>query len=148
MPVWNEEKYINKALSSILKQTFEDFEIIIVDDCSTDKTPEIIKKFKNHDSRIKCLKTPINSGTGYALNLGFSIATGQYQTWFAGDNWMNQDCLEELNNALDKNPNVIMAYGDCLVLKKNEFKYLKSCDFEKKTVRQNVSMGNFLLFRK
>ena len=61
MPVYNAEKYIAETIESILSQTFEDFEFIIVNDCSTDKTREIIEKYAKQDRRIRLINNEVNT---------------------------------------------------------------------------------------
>jgi glycosyltransferase involved in cell wall biosynthesis len=62
IPVYNREKYIKKAITSVLKQTLTDWKMIIIDDCSTDRTPDILKKINS--KKIKYVKLPKNQGTG------------------------------------------------------------------------------------
>lgn len=76
MPVYNSELYIKEAIDSILNQTFSDFEFIIIDDASTDKSVEIIKSYT--DSRIKLIVKPQNLGYTNSLNYGLKIAKGEY----------------------------------------------------------------------
>ncbi|MFZ5437830.1 MAG: glycosyltransferase family 2 protein [Patescibacteria group bacterium] len=76
MPVYNSEKYLSEAIESILDQTFENFEFIIVDDGSTDNSLKIINQYQ--DSRIKVIKHKINKGLIYSLNEGFKEASGKY----------------------------------------------------------------------
>ena len=76
MAVYNSEKYLSKAIESILEQSFTDFEFIIINDDSTDKSEEIIKSYK--DSRIKFLENESNMGHTYCLNRGISVVVGEY----------------------------------------------------------------------
>ncbi|HOJ48978.1 MAG TPA: glycosyltransferase family 2 protein, partial [Bacillota bacterium] len=62
MPAYNASKYIGQAIESVLNQTYVNFELIVIDDCSTDNTYDIIKKYSETDSRIKVVKNKINSG--------------------------------------------------------------------------------------
>ena len=109
MPTYNQDKYIKEAIDSILNQTFKDFELIIVNDGSTDDTENIIKTY--NDKRIIYLEKE-NGGTGSALNLGFSIARGKYETWFASDNVLYLNGLEELNKYLDESNNIDYVYAN------------------------------------
>jgi len=110
MPTYNQEKFIKQAIDSILAQTHMDFELIIVDDGSTDHTSAIIETYS--DPRIKKIRKP-NGGTGDALNLGFSYATGKYETWFASDNVLYQTAFERLAGFLDRMPHVDYVYANC-----------------------------------
>jgi glycosyltransferase involved in cell wall biosynthesis len=76
MPVFNGERFIADSIMSILNQTFNDFELIIVDDCSTDNTVSIIKEIK--DGRIRYVRNFANSGPAISRNVGNSMARGKY----------------------------------------------------------------------
>ena len=91
LPVFNEEKYIKKAIESVLNQTFGDFELIIVNDGSTDNTLNIINQF--NDSRIKLITQP-NQGPGASRNSALKIACGDYVMFLDGDDWYCHDALE------------------------------------------------------
>ena len=67
-PVYNSEKYLEDCLNSILNQTFKDFELIIIDDCSTDNSKKIVEKFLKEDSRIKLIENKENLSYGISLN--------------------------------------------------------------------------------
>jgi glycosyltransferase involved in cell wall biosynthesis len=149
VPVWNEEKYLEESLESIRRQTFEDFEVIVVDDCSKDRSPKIIKFFETLDPRFKKIKTPLNSGTGEALNLAFEQVRGEYQTWVSGDSWVTPDFLKTLVVALDEAPDVVMVYSDWLIL--NEIDKttvpVPAPEFDKKKLQQECLVGPCWLFR-
>jgi glycosyltransferase involved in cell wall biosynthesis len=83
MPVYNCELYVKTAVESILNQSYIDFELLIIDDASTDATVSIIKKFD--DSRIQLIKKPVNSGYTNSLNFGLKIAKGKYIARMDGD---------------------------------------------------------------
>jgi glycosyltransferase involved in cell wall biosynthesis len=85
VPIWNEENFLEESLESIRTQTFENFEVIMVDDCSIDRSKKIMNSYETIDPRFKSTKTDKNSGTGTALNAGFALAKGEYQTWLSGD---------------------------------------------------------------
>ncbi|MHB1148702.1 MAG: glycosyltransferase family 2 protein, partial [Lutibacter sp.] len=76
LPVFNCANYIEEAINSILNQTFKDFELIIIDDASTDNTLIVIQKFT--DARIKIITKEQNLGLVHSLNFGFEIAQGKY----------------------------------------------------------------------
>jgi len=77
MPVYNAEAYLREAIESILNQTFTDFEFIIVDDCSTDKSYEIIQEYSMIDKRIVVLRNDVNLGLSKTLNKAIKIAKGK-----------------------------------------------------------------------
>lgn len=78
MAAYNTERYIEQAIKSILKQSFNDFEIIVVDDASTDKTAEVIAKLAKEDSRIKLIRNKKNLGLTKNLNIALKKAKGEY----------------------------------------------------------------------
>lgn len=94
LPVYNGKKFISDAINSILKQTHENFELIIVNDCSTDSTSVIISKFATLDSRIKIITNPINKKLPASLNIGHQCATGDYITWTSDDNLYKPNAFE------------------------------------------------------
>ncbi len=78
MPVYNGARYLEEALASIAAQTFTDFELVIVDDGSTDATPEILARWAARDPRIRLVRRPDNGGVARALNDGLAVARGEY----------------------------------------------------------------------
>ena len=72
MPAYNAEKTIESAIESVLRQTFTDFELIVINDCSKDKTGEIIRTFAEKDSRVAVIENEKNSGVSYSRNTGIA----------------------------------------------------------------------------
>ena len=91
IPVYNTEDYLHVCLNSILKQSYGDFEIICVDDASTDSSLEILEYFTKKDSRIKILKNDSNRGQGFSRNRGLDVAEGKYIFFLDSDDWINAD---------------------------------------------------------
>lgn len=100
MPVWNGARYLNEAVQSILDQNFKDFELIIVDDASTDETSEILKNLSEIDSRITVIRNEKNIQLPASLNVGFRHSKGFWLTWTSDDNIMEKDCLEILTESV------------------------------------------------
>ena len=100
LAAYNEEKYIKKAIESVLNQTLDDFELIIVDDGSTDATSKIINSFD--DLRIKTI-FQTNLGPGASRNNALDIASGDYVTFLDGDDWYGDDLLEIAYGEASKN---------------------------------------------
>lgn len=96
LPTYNGAKYICEAIESILSQTYTKWELIIVDDCSTDKTLQIINTYAQNESRIKILHHEKNSKLPGALNTGFSISKGRLLTWTSDDNRFLPNALETM----------------------------------------------------
>jgi glycosyltransferase involved in cell wall biosynthesis len=100
LPVWNGERYLAEAIESILGQTFADFELIIVNDCSTDGSLALAQRFAAKDPRVVIVDNPQNLKLPASLNRGFEVATGRYFTWTSDDNRLLPDCLQVLYDGL------------------------------------------------
>ena len=96
VPVYNVEKYINKALDSILNQTYNNFEVIIVNDGSTDNSQKIIDKYTKLDKRFKSYKKE-NGGLSSTRNFGIKYTTGDYLLFIDSDDYIEKDYLEQAN---------------------------------------------------
>lgn len=105
-PCYNSAAYINEAIKSVLKQTYTNFELILVNDGSTDKTEELILSFK--DKRIRYFKQP-NKGQCVASNFGLSAANGDYIKFFDADDLMNEVHLEEQLKRIDGREDVLAS---------------------------------------
>lgn len=91
VPVYNMEKYLKRCVDSILEQTYENLEIILVDDCSSDKSAEIIENYKKADDRVKSIRHEKNSGLFQARITGSEIATGKYIAFVDSDDYISVD---------------------------------------------------------
>lgn len=111
MPAYNAEKYIGEAIESILNQTFKDFEFIIIDDYSTDKTWEIIQDYAKKDSRIIAFKNEKNSGIAGNRNKLKKLAKGIYIVWQDADDISINTRIEKQVQYMDQNPEVGICGG-------------------------------------
>ena len=111
MPAYNAEKYITEAIESILNQTFKDFEFIIIDDASTDKTWNIINKFKNKDSRIMAIRNAKNLYIAGNRNKTLSFAKGKYVVWQDADDISYNYRLEKQVEFMENNQDVGICGG-------------------------------------
>jgi glycosyltransferase involved in cell wall biosynthesis len=116
MPAFNAAKYISEAIQSVLGQTFTDFELLIINDGSTDNTLEIIKKFT--DKRIR-INTQESKGVSIALNNGLHAARGIYIARFDADDVCMNKRLERQVRFLDVNPDYIIIGSDAEYIKEN-----------------------------
>lgn len=96
MPVYNGENEITSAVNSILRQSFEDWELIIVDDCSIDSTRQVAESIAVNDARIRIILQETNQGPGAAKNRGIAEAKGEYITFCDCDDWIELDMYEGL----------------------------------------------------
>lgn len=115
LPVYNGEEYLEQALQSCLNQTYGNFELIIVDDASTDNSLSIVKKFENKDNRIKVLLNETNLSLPGSLNVGHKIAKGEFVTWTSDDNILKPDFLSSLHKAITReNCDVVFSDYDII----------------------------------
>ena len=104
IPIFNGEKYLEAAIDSILKQTFNNYELLLIDDGSTDKTLKIISTYK--DKRIRLLKNDHNMGLAVTRNRGIDESKGEYIAWLDCDDISLPTRLEKQVTVLDENPDI------------------------------------------
>jgi len=98
VPVFNMEKYLAKCLDSLISQTLTDIEIVVVDDESTDASPEIIRGYESRDERIRVVHRK-NGGLSMARNSGLDVATGEYVGFVDADDWVEREMFERMYEA-------------------------------------------------
>ena len=108
VPVYNAEKYIRRAIESILSQTYTDYEFIIINDGSVDNTKNIILSFQ--DDRIVYLENKKNSGPGASRNKGIDKAKGEYIMFIDSDDYIEPNTLEDAFNAAKKYDADVVRY--------------------------------------
>ncbi len=111
LPVYNGADYISDSIKSIIAQTYSNWELIIVDDCSDDNTLKICTEFSAEDTRINVISNEQNLKLPNSLNIGFHNATGDYFTWTSDDNMYKQNAIKVLVDTLEYN-NAVMVYSD------------------------------------
>ena len=116
LPTYNGSKYLAKSIESCLSQTYSNFELIIVDDCSTDATPDIIKSFASKDSRIQYIRNEKNKKLPQSLNIGFEKARGEYFTWTSDDNYYANGAIEKMVATLQANPDRGLIYCNYTII--------------------------------
>ena len=109
MPSYNKEKYIGEAIESIIRQTFSDWELIIIDDCSTDHSVEVIRSYQ--DDRIRFYENSFNIGIAEIRNRGIALATGKYIALLDADDISLPERLEKEIAFLDEYPEVDVVFG-------------------------------------
>lgn len=112
VPVYNSSEYLKKCVESILNQTYENIELVLVDDGSTDSSRDIIEEFKNKDNRVKPVFIE-NNGVANARNVAVDNATGEYFIYVDSDDWIEQDYIEKLYNLIIKE-NADIVVGNCV----------------------------------
>lgn len=128
LPTYNGEEYISRAIQSIINQTYTNWELIIVNDCSVDSTPEIINNFSKQDSRIKIINNDKNMKLPTSLNRGFEKASGEYYTWTSDDNEYYPKAFEKMVHFLDVNQDFGMVYARTNVEKNHEIQSYIWCE--------------------
>lgn len=111
MPVYNAEFYLNQGILSCLNQSYQNIELILIDDGSTDKSIEIINNIIDKDKRVKLFFTPTNQGPAAARNIGLEKAQGDYITFLDSDDFIANDKLEKQLNFMLQN-HLVMTHGN------------------------------------
>lgn len=112
IPMYNREKTIERAIRSILRQTFMPMEIIIADDCSTDASVRIVREIRKKDRRIRLIRLRKNSGAQAARNCGIKVAKGEWILFLDSDDELVYNALEILRDAVEKHRDYDVFYGD------------------------------------
>lgn len=118
LPSYNHEKFIEKAITSVLNQTHQNLELIITDDCSTDSSVEIIRKFS--DPRISFLKQEINLGPSAAYNHSYLLAKGKYIAPMSSDDVWDSRKLEKQIHYLDNNIGIGVVFSNVSFIDEND----------------------------
>ena len=111
LPVYNGEKYLRESLDSILEQSFVDWELVIVNDCSTDSSIEIVEEYIKKDNRIRLINNDVNKKLPASLNIGFEQAKGEYLTWTSDDNIYLKTAIEKMVEYLDTHDDMLVCAG-------------------------------------
>jgi glycosyltransferase involved in cell wall biosynthesis len=110
IPVYNGEAFLERAIESVLAQTFVDFELIVSDNGSTDRTPEIAQRYAAQDPRIRFVRSELNRGAAWNYRRAFELARGEYFRWAPADDWFAPDSLAECVAALDADASAVLCY--------------------------------------
>lgn len=130
IPMYNATKYIKTAIDSVLEQTFKDFELIVIDDHSSDGSFEFVRE-NYSDPRIKLLRNFKNLGDAETRNVGLSLACGEFIYFMDHDDAILPNTLETLINAAEKSQAEIVFMNSLLLPKDIEFKYEDEVELEK-----------------
>ena len=131
IPIYKVEKYLNRCIDSVLNQSYKDLEVILVDDGSPDKCPEICDEYAKKDKRVKVIHKE-NGGASDARNYGIKAASGEYLMFLDSDDyWEGTECLKNIVEKLKKNKVDVLVHG-CV-----DFSLLTN----KKTISQGITMS-------
>ena len=112
LPTFNGSRYLGESVRSCIAQTYPNWELILVDDASTDSTPRLIAEFVAQDARIRSLRNDPNRRLPASLNRGFKESRGEYLTWTSDDNYYAPEALSKMVSVLQKNPTTDFVYAD------------------------------------
>lgn len=116
MPVYNGELFLKESLDSILAQTFRDFELIVSDNGSTDRTQEICKAYAAKDQRIRYYRNEQNLGAAWNQSRVAELSRGEYFKWAHHDDVCALELLEKCVEVLDSNPSVVLCYPKTIII--------------------------------
>lgn len=116
LPVYNGERFVSESIESVLAQTYQNWELLILDDCSTDHSAEIAKAYVHKDPRIHYYRNEENLQLPRNLNKGFSLARGDYLTWTSDDNRYRPRALEKMAACLDEDPKTQFVFASCRII--------------------------------
>ena len=132
LTVYNCDQFLHSAINSVLNQTYKDFELVIVNDCSTDNSLDIIKSF--NDNRIKLINNNQNYGCGISRQIGIDNSNGEYTLFLDGDDTITEDCLEVLHTNTVNNPDIII-FG---LIHKDKILYSKYSLLTNKLIKKSM----------
>lgn len=110
MPAYDASRFIAESIDSVRSQTYEDWELLIIDDASKDQTDEIVKQYLEQDSRIKLYPLPVNQGAGFARNIGIKASEGKYICFLDADDLWTPPKLQKQLDFMTKN-NLLVSYS-------------------------------------
>lgn len=149
LPTYNQSRYLSQSVNSILCQSFPDFELIVINDCSADNTAQILENYASTDSRIKIIHNKTNLKLPRTLNVGLDKAGGDYITWMSSDSYYDPKAFEVMLKALEDNPDVGLVSTQFKIFGSREVDIVQRVG---KYTFEQIKGGNFVgccfLFRK
>jgi teichuronic acid biosynthesis glycosyltransferase TuaG len=144
MPNYNGANYLIASISSLLRQTFTDWELVLIDDCSTDRSWNIIQSYATRIPKIKCIKNAKRVGPGAARNKGLELATGRFIAFLDSDDlWPSDRLTHQISFMKDKK--IAMSFGDYNRIDHSGDNVLKEVHEKKETIKFTDLLGNPLL---
>ncbi len=111
MPIYGVEAYLRQAIDSVIAQTFQDFEIVLVNDCSPDNSAEICREYADRYDNICTVTHPENRGLSAARNTGFAEVQGEYVWFMDSDDYVDPTLLQQVYDSLQKNKAEVVVFG-------------------------------------
>jgi glycosyltransferase involved in cell wall biosynthesis len=118
MPIYNAEKYLTKSLDSLLAQDFQDFELIISDNASTDSTEQICRTYASKDSRIRYSRNAVNEGAVKNFNRVFQLSSGRFFMWASDHDLWEQSFISECLRKLEEESNAVLCFSPITLIDK------------------------------
>lgn len=148
LPVYNGEKYLKESIESVIAQTYKVWELLILDDCSTDNSAEIAKEYEKRDDRIHYYRNEKNLRLPRNLNKGFSLAKGNYLTWTSDDNRFRPQALEKMHAALVSDEKAQFVFASCRIIDGTgkEIEYIMVNESSKKRIMGMNSVGACFMY--
>ena len=144
LPVWNGSRYLDSSILSIRRQSYSNIEIIVIDDCSTDDSPEIILKHCHDDKRIVSYRNTENKKLPFSLNRGILASSGEYLLWTSDDNEFDHNHIELLVRGI-MNTNSEMVYSDFRIINENnKFMNISQTENPENLIKGNCIGASFL----
>lgn len=111
IPVYNGDRYLARAIDSVLDQSFGDWELIVSDNASTDRTAAVAQGYAARDPRIRCIRQDCNRGVAHNWNAVARAARGEYFKWLSANDWMLPGALAGCVEVLDRQPDAVLCFG-------------------------------------
>lgn len=128
MPAFNAEQFIGKSLDSLLAQDYENFELIISDNASSDGTGDICRLYQSKDKRVRYFRNESNLGSAYNFNRLVELSSGQFFMWTADHDLWHPKILSKYGEFLSKNPNTVLVYSLTEIIDKNDLPLMVTPD--------------------
>lgn len=141
LPVYNMERFVGRAIESVLAQEFRDFELIISDNASTDDTYAICERYAKADDRIQLSRNEENLGANPNFSKTFHLSSGKYFKWLAADDWIEPSYLAKCVQALDDHPEAVLSHPLTGLYDENE--EFEGIDEEDPVVNQDSPTARF-----
>lgn len=141
MPAYNSEKYIGETIESVLAQTYQNWELLIVDDCSTDNTPNIVRSYLAKDSRVKYYRLSQNLGAAAARNKAMYEATGEYMAFLDSDDLWYKEKLQKQTDFMNQEK-INFSYTSYERIEECSNKLLQRVICPKQTSYEKLLLGN------
>lgn len=145
LPTYNGEKFLRQSIDSCLSQTYQNIELIIINDCSTDDSEEIVKSYK--DKRLRYYKNEYNLKLPASLNRGFSLAKGDYFTWTSDDNYFKDCAVETMIRVLEQSKSDLVYANYHTIDDDNNLTGIRLVGEKKDILLDNVVKACFLYKR-